>query len=162
MVFANESCSSQVKPPLRVRSIVPSPPTAHPVFLSAANFTLLIVFPCGSGFCHCHDLVFRPCPEAEKVAIAKKRTMTRHGSRRERSGRLTIVNVENNIFARSDSPIQDFRGVRRFLEATNYKDDGRGKLICLKITRTQLFYQRPVKTPVYSPLTRSEAQTSNH
>src|SRR5258705_8514206 len=50
--MAGDNCGCHPKPPLRVRRIAPSLPTAQPVFLSAANLTELIVLPCGSGFCH--------------------------------------------------------------------------------------------------------------
>src|SRR6185436_11546422 len=50
--MAGDNCRCHSKPPLRVRRIAPSLPTAQPVFLSAANLTELIGLPCGSGFCH--------------------------------------------------------------------------------------------------------------
>src|SRR3954462_11655613 len=53
VVLVGLSCSSHSNPPFCVDSTTPFEPTAHPCCLSELKRRQLMLFPCGSGFCHC-------------------------------------------------------------------------------------------------------------
>src|SRR6476659_4612708 len=70
--MAGDNCRCHSKPPLRVRKMAPSLPTAQPVFLSVANLTELIVLPCGSGFCHSQPEGCGCCAISEMESVNRR------------------------------------------------------------------------------------------
>src|SRR6185295_6232276 len=77
VVMAGDNCRCHSKPPLRVRRIAPSLPTAQPVFLSAANLTELIVLPWGSGFCHSQPEGCACCAAGEIGSSSRRQAQLR-------------------------------------------------------------------------------------
>src|SRR6185436_18734792 len=110
--MAGDNCGSHSKPPLRVRRMAPSLPTAQPVFLSAANLTELIVLPCGSGFCHSQPEGCGCCAASERGSANKKTAQPRKPATNRRSGKgqTSLIIKLNRVMRRgilTDSSDQD-------------------------------------------------------
>src|SRR5258705_11807406 len=105
--MAGDTCGCHSKPPLRVRRMAPSLPTAQPVFLSAANRTELIVLPWGSGFCHSQ-------PEGCGCWAALET-----GSTSRRQAQLSRVAIIRRLGERHNLFVKQGRVMRR---GVSYKD----------------------------------------
>ena len=96
--------------------MAPSPPTAQPFFLSAVNFTLLIAFPCGRGFCHCQGGASSTCPfKFAAASVSVRRTSAQVTNRRLARHRKWLENVaegkDNLVRLRGKMSSCNYRGV---------------------------------------------------
>src|SRR6476659_40595 len=95
--MAGDNCRCHSKPPLRVRKMAPSLPTAQPVFLSVANLTELIVLPCGSGFCHSQPEGCGCCAISEIESVNTRQAQL---SRLAKPGHANLMITVNRVMRR--------------------------------------------------------------